>query len=77
MTNFDVIKTSNGWMVTINGQGVDKNGNVSETPHIYRNEYLAKLAKQYLKNITITIEVDSDKTDVTVKWSKPKRTRKK
>lgn len=77
MKNFDVIKTATGWMVTVNGNGVDKFGNVSDMPHIYRNEYLAKLAKQYLKNITITVEVDSEKTDVTIKWSKPKHTRKK
>jgi hypothetical protein len=38
---------------------------------------LAQLAEKYLKNITVTVSSDEDSTDVVVKWSKPKHTRKK
>lgn len=77
MKNFEIEKTATGWIVKIDGAAVDKWGNETETPHVYRNQYLAKLAKQYLKNITVTVESDLDSTDVTVTWSKPKRTAKK
>ena len=70
MKNFEIEKTEKGYIIRIDGAAVDKWGKETETPHVYRNMYLAKLAKQYLKNISVTIETDEDSTDVTVKWSK-------
>lgn len=77
MKNFEITKTATGYILTIDGAAVDKWGKPSDTPHLYRNKYLAELAKKYLKNITVTISTDADSTDVVVKWSKPKNTRSK
>jgi hypothetical protein len=77
MKNFEITKTATGYILTIDGAAVDKWGKPSEAPHVYRNKYLAQLAERYLKNITVTVSSDEDSTDVVVKWSKPKHTRKK
>lgn len=77
MKAFKIEQTANGWILTIDGAAVDKWGKPSDTPHVYRNKYLAQLAEKYLKNITVTVSNDADSTDVVVKWSKPKNTRSK
>jgi hypothetical protein len=77
MKQFEIKPQAGGWVITIDGADVDKWGNPSDTPHVYRNKYLAQLAERYLKNITVTVSTDHDSTDVVVKWTKPKHTRKK
>lgn len=77
MKVFKIEQTASGWILTIDGAAVDKWGKPSEAPHVYRNKYLAQLAEKYLKNITVTVSTDEESTDVVVKWSKPKHTRKK